>query len=283
MSDLLGIAFGLGGGNNAAPSMPALPLYAATQRDSEARIAQFRNRPDIRQQIEHFTSRMAKIETPEELMKDRRLMEFLLTSFSLEDEMKYPGRIRKVLTEDPDKKDALVNRLIDPRFKEIAELTRFATRGLERLNLPGVVDELVDRFVTNAFEKSMGEQNPALRSALFFKRQAGKVENAFNLLGDRVLREVTLTTLGLPPQIAMQTVERQKIEVDKRLDVKRLQDPQFLDQFIRRYLILSDNNAREQAFQQGGGAGGGLSQLLPAPQNMTGNAPQGINLLNILT
>ena len=54
-----------------------------------------------------------------------------------------------------------------------------------------------------------------------------------------VLRRVVTKTLELPDQIAFQPVETQALAITKRLDLSKLKDSKFVDNFTRRYLIAS--------------------------------------------
>ena len=60
--------------------------------------------------------------------------------------------------------------------------------------------------------------------ALYFERNAGKIKNGYDILGDNVLRAVVTYTLDLPPQIAVQSVEKQKQLIESKLDIKKFQN-----------------------------------------------------------
>ena len=123
------------------------------------------------------------------------------------------------------------------------------------------------------FEKKLGEQNPALREAEYFRRNIGDIENGFDILGDKVLRAVVTTTLNLPQQIALQSVDKQKSLIDARIDVEDFKDPEFVEEFIQKFLITSDSNAAQAGFGFGSATGNG--HLLPLFAGITG----GVNLL----
>jgi hypothetical protein len=269
MLGIVGIQFG-------GISQPAFPIFASLAKTRTKQFAAFEKLPNIQRDVDYFLKNASKVETVEEFIKDRRLMTVALSAFGLEDEMQYLGRIRKVLTESPSDKNALVNKLIDPRFKKIAEAFQFADLGLAKLALTSFVNDIVAKFKTNEFEKFLGERNPALREVEYFRRNIGSVENTFNILGDKVLRSVVTFTLGLPMEIALQSIDKQKALIDARVDLKDFKDSEFLDKFIRRFLILKDAEAAQFGF------GFGISPTAPNAfaitllQNIRGG---GINLL----
>jgi hypothetical protein len=77
-------------------------------------------------------------------------------------------------------------------------------------------------------------------------------------------------------EIALQSIDKQKALIDARVDLKDFKDSEFLDKFIRRFLILKDAEAAQFGF------GFGISPTAPNAfaitllQNIRGG---GINLL----
>jgi len=53
---------------------------------------------------------------------------------------------------------------------------------------------------------------------------------------------VVTTALGLPQQIAFQSLEAQENAITNRLDITKLKDPKFVEQFARRFLIVNATN-----------------------------------------
>jgi len=241
MVGLIGSGFG-------GASLPAFPLYQSLAKTRDKQFAAFERQPQVQREVDYFLKTAGKVKTVDEFLGDRRLLAFALSAYGMEGEIDYLGRIRKVLSEPVSDSNSLANKLIDPRFKKIAQAFSFGEVGTLKLGLSSFLNEVVDKYKTNEFERYLGNQNPALREAEYFRRNAGSVENGYNILGDTVLRSVVTTALGLPPEIAVQSVEKQKALIEKRLDVKDLQDPEFVDKFLRRFLILSDQASAQAGF-----------------------------------
>jgi hypothetical protein len=266
---------GLLGSDVGGASQPAFPIYQALSHSREKQFAQFAQRPLVEREAEYFLKEAKKVETVDDFLNNRRLMAVALSAFGMDEEINYMGRIKKVMSESIDDKDALMNKLIDPRFKEIATEFALGDVGTLKLGLNSFLREIVEKFKVNEFEKYLGEQNPALREVEYFKRNIGKIENTYNILGDKVLRSVVTFGLQLPPEMALQSIEKQKSLIDKRLDFEDFKDPEFVDKFVRRFLILKDAESSEQGFAFGSGstvknafaigllqgAGGGLNLL----------------------
>jgi len=273
MAGLLSIAFG--GGGDGGASQAAFPIYQALTQSRDKQFASFEKQPLIQREAAYFLEEAKKVTTVEEFLDDRRLLSVALSAFGLEEELQYLGRIKKVLTEFTEDKDSLVNKLIDPRYKEIAEKFQFDILGTFNLGVTSFLTDIVDKYKTNEFEKFLGDQNSALREAEYFRRNVGKVENTFNILGDKVLREVVTFGLQLPREIVLQSIDKQKSLIDNRVDIEKFKDPDFVDDFIRKYLILKDAQASQDGFAFGAGSTVKNAFAVTLLQNAGG----GVNLL----
>lgn len=123
---------------------------------------------------------------------------------------------------------------------------------------PALLQRIIDGAQTNRFEKAMGEANPGLREALYFRRMAGQVSSIAQLMSDRALTEVARVAVGLPQSFVALSFEQQRDLLARRLDVAKLQDPKEVARMAQRYV------AQLQAPQQAGnpllslfGGGGG--------------------------
>jgi hypothetical protein len=90
-----------------------------------------------------------------------------------------------------------------------------------------------------------------------------------------VLRAVVTGGLRLPQEIALQSVDKQKALIEARVDIADFKDPDFVEKFARRYVILKDAEGAQAGFASGfsstapnafavtllAGAGGGLDLL----------------------
>jgi hypothetical protein len=119
----------------------------------------------------------------------------------------------------------MANRLVDPRYRQMALAFNFNLVGNVKLKDSTFVSDLVSKFTTNGYEQSLSGVNPALRSAAYFLRNIGNVTDTYQILGDSVLRAVVVQALNLPPEIVNQDVAKQKALIDAKLDIKKFKLP----------------------------------------------------------
>lgn len=204
-----------------------VPAFATFQRltrsDGQQLLAKFKEQAKVEKEIEYFLEKAGKLKDVEDFFKDQRLMRFVLSAYGLDDEIQYPGRLKKVLLSKAADPDSLANRMRDPRFGEMARELLFGDLGTLSLSTVALRNKIVDRYVTSEYEKNLGTQNPALRDAAYFLRKIGSVKGSLDILGDKVLRSVVTYTLGLPDQIALQSIKKQQQLIEARLDIAKLQ------------------------------------------------------------
>jgi hypothetical protein len=99
------------------------------------------------------------------------------------------------------------------------------------------IQQVSDDYVSEMRLDNLDEQTPGLGSAVLFKQMASTLTTPIQILGSALGREVVVTALGLPKQIALQSLDAQSNAITQRLDVSKLQDPEFVDKLVQRYLI----------------------------------------------
>ena len=213
---LLGAAYG--GGS----TMSAIAAWRSYERDQVAARQAFLDRNDVQAAIADFKSGVSKLNSVDELLEDRDTLQFVLTSFGLDADINNIGKIRKVIESDPDDVNSFANRLADTRYGELAKFLDTPEYGVKNLKLSSEQTEVIDKYLTVQFERSLGAQNTAARDALFFLRRINSVDNTYQILGDSALRAIVTDALNLPAQIANQSVEKQASLVEKGLDLSAL-------------------------------------------------------------
>lgn len=224
------------GPNTAADRLLALRLALANETRGVAAVAK---RSDVQRDVQAFRDAVAKAADAKSLLANPKALKVLLTANGLSDQIAYPGLVQRALMSDLEDEKSLANKLSDSRWKTTAETYQFAAKGLDVLRNPKVLDTLADAYAEVMWRKGLDEATPGLSDALTFREQASGVSTAYDILGNSVLRRVVTTALGLPPQIAFQSVETQAKAITDRLDVSKLKDAKFADGFARRYLIAS--------------------------------------------
>jgi hypothetical protein len=203
-------------------SLPAFPTFQRLVRsDTQKLMSKFQERPAVDKEIQYFRDKAPKLQSMDDLFKDQRLLRFIASAYSLDDEVQYPARLRKVLESKIADQNSLAKRLVDPRYAEMSNELMLGDLGVIVFSGSSLVNKVVNRYVQNEYEKDLGKTNPALREASYFLRKIGSIKDSLSILGDGVLRSVVTFTLDLPPQIAFQSIDKQRSLIDARLDVKK--------------------------------------------------------------
>ena len=256
-------------------SLSSIVTYQKYAKDATKLEQRFEKTSGVQKDIDYFNKAVDKLKTVDDLFKDQRLVSFLAKALNLSGEEQYPGKMKRILTEKVDDKNAVMNRLSSKQYKNAAESLRLGESGLDRLKLNGTKESLVYGYKNAKFEESIGQENLAVRQARYFEKYAATAANSpYNVLGDPILREVVTYTLGLPKQIAVQPVETQAKAITDRVDIKKFSDPKFRENFIKKFLNKHD---LEDA-QAGTGAGGWLTSLFSAGSS-AGGTSGGLNIV----
>lgn len=237
-NDLLATAYGRN--NTQAPSggNPVLAMQQAVSNQTKA-VAAKAKEPEIKRDVDAFRAAVAAAPDVQTLLANPVARKVLLTANGLGDQVDSKALAQRALMSDLSKTDSLANRLTDKRWATMAKTYDFAKQGLTVLKDPAVLTRLADGYAEIAWRKSLDQTTPGLSKAISFRDQAAKVTSATQILGDPVLREVVTTALNIPKQIAFQPLDTQERAITSRLDVSRLKDPKFVEQFTRRYLIAA--------------------------------------------
>ena len=204
------------------PSISALAGFQPFVADENTHIAKYATQTQVQQAITYFKSHIGKIKNAQQLTQDPKLLQFITTAFGLDADTQYPAKIAAVLNSDLSDQNSFANRLLDPRYKQLAQEFNLHANGTSALSNSATIADVVNRYLSNAYEQNIGNtENSALRSAAYFLRNIGSVTNAFQILADPVLRNVVETATGLPINIAVQPVEDQARLINSKVDIKQ--------------------------------------------------------------
>lgn len=222
-----------------ASLLPSLAGWQVINRTADAEKARYLKDPQVAREIEYFKANIGKIETPADLVKNRRLLAVTLEAFGLGADINAQARIRKVLEEGMIDPKAMANKLIDPRYKEMAEAFSFDIVGNLRLNDPKFIQSVVDKYATNKFEGAIGENNTDLRNAVYFQRKMSSATSWYSVLADKGLFAVVKTALGLPDSFSQLDVDRQRDILESKVKLASFKEAGQIDSFAKRYLAMS--------------------------------------------
>lgn len=245
--------------------IPSIVTYNSLQKNDATLQKKFDDSLTIKREVDYFKSAVGKLKKVEDVFKDPRLLTFVAKSVNLESDAQYPGKLRQILSQSNTDPNAIMNRLSDKRYAQAAQTLRFGDLGLDRLKSSLTQEKMIASYQTNAYEGSVGDQNPEVRKARYFSKNAGSVNNVWDVLADPIIRDVVTATFGIPQNIAIQPIDTQAAVINSHMDITKLKDPAFRESFVKKYLNKTDLDAqmsgastdwRVALFSGAGNAGG---------------------------
>ena len=232
---LLGALYG---GTGASGGNPVEALQSALKTETKG-VAAAASEPQTKREVAAFRAAVASAKSPAALLANPDARKVLLTANGLGDQAAYAGLVGKALLSDTSKPGSLASKLTDTRWLTVAKTYDFANQGLALLKKPGVVDSIAGGYAEVQWRTGLDKSTPGLSNALDFRDRGGTITSALQILGDSTLRTVVTTALGIPKQIAFQSLDAQQAAITSRVDIGKFKDKAFVDQFTRRYLIAA--------------------------------------------
>lgn len=233
------MAGAIGGG------LPAVVAWKQLEKTGEQQRTRWEKQPSVQREIDFARSFAAKVTNVEEMLGNRRFMNFVLSAFGLESEVDKKGLLRKVLMSDLTDINSYANRTNDPRFRELAQRLDIKAVGLANVKNEATLTSIELRYKKNEFEKAQGEASPGLREALYFKENASRMKSIWDVLGDRTMRAVVSKAFDIPLETAVQSVESQAVAFGRKVDVEKFKDKTWLDRTIQIYLTKVDQESSQ--------------------------------------
>ena len=223
---------GISGGN------PVLALTQA-EKNQAKQVAAEAKKPEVQRDVAAFRKAVAGAKDVKSLLANPAVQKVLLTANGLGDQIGSTGLVTKALMSKTGDPKSLANVLSNKAWKSAAATYDFANKGLAVLKDPKVLDTVASAYAEISWRKSLDEATPGLSDALTFRETATRVKNADDILGDPVLRRVVTTTLGIPREIAYQSLDAQEKAINSKVDVKQFKNKDFVESFAKRYLVAA--------------------------------------------
>ncbi len=241
-NSLLSILSGSGAASGATNPITALKSAEANQT---ADIASTAKQPQVARDIATFTKAVTNATSVTQLLSNPTVLNVLLAANGLGDQTSYTALAQKALTSDPTNANSVANQLktTNSAWLSAAQTYQFFAKGLSVIQTPSVLSTVANAYAEVTWRTSLDATTPGLSSALTFRSEASTITSAVQILGDPIMRDVVTTALGLPLQIAIQPLETQEAAITSRLDIKQLQNPQFLDSFVQKYLLAKGSGS----------------------------------------
>lgn len=233
------------GGQAGAGSSNPIPALALAEKNKTKSIAATAKQPQVARDIAAFLAAVGAAKDPATLLKNPAAMKVLLTANALGDQISYSALASKALLSDTSNTKSLANQLTDTRWKSAAQTYDFYHKGLSVLQDPKVLSTIADGYAEITWRKSLDATTPGLSNALSFRDIAGTITSAIQILGDPTMRTVVTTALGIPKEIAFQTLAAQERAITSKVDITKFNDPKFVENFTKRYLLAASAEASQ--------------------------------------
>lgn len=216
-------------------------MYALYSKNEQSYVTKFKSYdPATKAAIAYFQKQAPTITSAAGLLKDYKSLQVVLGAFGMSSSIQSTALLKQLMTQDPTSSSSLAQRMGNPAYLRFAKF-------MSQWNPPALSDKatvnvIVNGYATNSFETNQDSQNPGLQAALYFKRTASSVTSIAGIMSDPTLTTVVRVAAGLPTQFGMLDYTQQVPILSKAVDVKRLQDPKYVDQVVQRYLALNQPN-----------------------------------------
>jgi hypothetical protein len=241
-SSILGTLYG----NSAAVSSGALNALSAlrlAENNQTKSIATTAKQSDVARDVAAFRKGIASAKDAASALKNPSVLKVLLTANGLSDQLGYTALATRTLLSNINDKKSLANTLTDTRWKAVVKSYDFANKGLTNLKSASVQNTIANGYAEIAWRKSLDATTPGLSNALSFRSHAAGITSVDQILGDRTLRTVVTTALGIPQQIAFQGLLAQEKAISSRVDITKFKDQKFVETFTQRHLIAAGDAA----------------------------------------
>ena len=193
--------------------------------------------PAIVRDIATFTQAVKSATSVKQLLSNPTVLKVILTANGLSDQIPYTALAQKALMSDPSNSSSLANQLSNTNWASATKAYNFFSNGLSKIQQPATIASITNAYTETMWRQSLDASTPGLSNALTFRASASAATSTLQILGNSVLRDVVTTALGLPLEIALQPIEAQQKAISTQLDITKLQDPKFVDQFIQKYIL----------------------------------------------
>lgn len=124
----------------------------------------------LQNDTDYFLENIGNVQSSDDLLNDRRLLQVAVKAFGLEEEIDYRALLQRVLNEGTAASDALANTMDDARYVEFSNAFGFGSGQSLLTADKTAMQDVVDAFHTASFEEAVGTQDETMRTALFARR-----------------------------------------------------------------------------------------------------------------
>ncbi|MCK8463355.1 DUF1217 domain-containing protein [Aliiroseovarius sp. S1339] len=236
---------------------PVIPMggaagWAFLQRTQAAQQKAFDASPEIQRDTKYFESKIASVQTSDDLMDDRRLLRVALGAYGLGDDINSTYFVKKVLDDGTLDPSDLANKLSDKRYLQFAKDFGFGDYEIPRTQISDFGSNITAAYKSKQFEIAVGQQDSNMRLAMTLDNELSDIVRGsgsdetkwYKIMGDPPLREVFQTAFGLPSAFGAVDIDQQLTTFRNKADryfgdntVDQFSDQSKKDELNRLFLV----------------------------------------------
>jgi len=191
----------------------------------------------------YYNANIGNVQSASDLVNNYRLFSYAMTAFGLGDMVSYgKGLMLKVLEQGTGSTSNLAYTLNNPNILAFAKAFNFVTNGASTTTTAAATTDVVNKYVNQTLDTNEGQQNSALKLALYFQQNAPDITSVYNILADKDLLSVVQTALGFSQYTSLEDIDTQASQLSSAINIADFKDPQKLQQFVEKYCAMYDAN-----------------------------------------
>ena len=192
----------------------------------------------VKAETAYYVANVSRLESIDDLMADKRLLNFALSSYGLDPATEKPEVVRQMLEGGVSDPASPANKLTDKRYTAFVTAFNFMGLGETATTFASAQQPAVDKYLRQTLEENAGKDNEGVRLALYFERKAPKLTSFYEVLADPALAKVVRTLLSLPDSFATADVDKQVALFGSKINLADLKDPAKLSKVMERFTSL---------------------------------------------
>jgi hypothetical protein len=219
--------------------LTATVLYNAITRDYSTSLSSTAKEPTVARETQYFLANIGKITSASQLVNNSQLYNYVMTAFGLQDMSYAKALITKVLNGGASS-TGFAQSLNDPRYIALVDAFNFAVDGKSTTSSSTTQQTTVNNYYEQTLENQTAQENQGAQMALYFKRMASQITSPYSILADQTLLKVVETAFNLPASLSTENIDTQASEISQFLDISKLQNSTYLNQFLERFTASYD-------------------------------------------
>jgi hypothetical protein len=192
----------------------------------------------VKAETDYYKANVGKLTSIDDLMADKRLLNYALASYGFDPADESPAKIREMLEGGIKEEDSPANKSGDSRWVAFVSAFNFLEHGEQATSFSLALKPTVDKYMRQTLEENAGDTNEGVRLALYFERKAETLTSFYEILADPALARVVRTALSLPDSFASADIDKQVQLFESKLNIEDFSDPKELGKFLTRFTSL---------------------------------------------